>query len=90
MARRGAAKEWRVEIPVAASALARNRQAAALGIRATQDYQLTGIERWGEMLAPDTPIQADDVLVFAATEARCRGAVAAARCSAAVRSACSG
>jgi len=61
-------REWRVEIPVAASALARNRQAASLGVSATQDYELTGIERWGEMLAADTRIAADDVLVFAASE----------------------
>ena len=62
------AREWRVEIPVAASALARNRRAASMGIGATQDYELTGIERWGELLAPDTPIAEDDVLVFAASE----------------------
>ena len=62
------AREWRVEIPVAASALARNRRAASMGISATQEYELTGIERWGELLAPDTPIAEDDVLVFAASE----------------------
>jgi di/tricarboxylate transporter len=62
-------KEWRVEIPIAASALARNRQASELGIAETQEYVLSSIQRSGEMLSPGLPIEAGDVLVFAAAEA---------------------
>jgi di/tricarboxylate transporter len=62
-------KEWRVEIPIAASALARNRLASELGIAETQEYVLSGIHRSGEMLSPLAAIDAGDVLVFAAAEA---------------------
>ena len=62
------AREWRVEIPVAASALAGTGRRPGSGIATTQEYEPTSIERWGESLAPDTPIAEDDVLIFAATE----------------------
>ena len=61
-------KDWRVEIPVTASARAQNRRASALGISKTREYELVGIQRWGTMVAPDEPIEADDLLVFEATE----------------------
>jgi di/tricarboxylate transporter len=61
-------KDWRVEIPVTAPARAQNRQAAALGIYKTQEYELLGIQRWGTMVGPDERIEAGDRLVFAATE----------------------
>jgi di/tricarboxylate transporter len=61
-------KQWRVEIPVTAPAGAENRRAAALGIFRTQEYELVAIERWGESIDLDAPIEAGDLLVFAATE----------------------
>jgi di/tricarboxylate transporter len=61
-------KEWRVEIPITPRALARNRLASELGIAETQEYVLSGIQRSGEMVSPQTPIEAGDVLVFAAAE----------------------
>ena len=35
----------------------------------TQQFELQAIERWGERLDATTPIEAEDVLIFAATEA---------------------
>jgi di/tricarboxylate transporter len=64
-----ALKEWRVEIPVSPSALARNRLASELGIAETQEYTLSGIQRSGEMVSPRMAIEGSDVLVFAAAEA---------------------
>jgi len=61
-------KEWRVEIPIAPSALARNHLASDLGIAETQEYVLSGIRRSGEMVSPRMAIEAGDVLVFAAAE----------------------
>jgi di/tricarboxylate transporter len=61
-------RDWRVEIPVAAPARAENRRAAELGISRTQEYELVGIQRWGTMAGPEEPIEAGDLLVFAATE----------------------
>ncbi|WP_028062237.1 SLC13 family permease [Solirubrobacter soli] len=61
-------KEWRVEIEITSPARAENRRAADLGILQTQEFDLVGIQRWGEHLAPDALIEAGDVLVFAATE----------------------
>lgn len=66
--RRKRGKEWRVEIPVGSSALAVGRRAADLGISRTSEYELAGILRWDESLPADTPIEAGDLLVFAATE----------------------
>ncbi len=61
-------RDWRVEIPVMSPALAEHHRAAHLGIARTQQYELTSIRRWGETVPADTRIEADDVLVFAATE----------------------
>jgi di/tricarboxylate transporter len=60
---------WRVEIPVSSRANARGRTAAHLGIATTQQFELQSVERWGEQLDVTTPIEAGDVLVYAATEA---------------------
>src|SRR5215831_10454570 len=62
-------KEWRVEIPIAPSALARNRLASELGIAETQEYVLRGIQRSGEMISPGVAIEPGDILVFSAAEA---------------------
>jgi di/tricarboxylate transporter len=61
-------KEWRMEIPIAPSALACNRLASELGIAETQDYVLSGIQRSGEVVSPRVAIEAGDVLVFVAAE----------------------
>ena len=49
-------QEWRVEIPLSASALIGGRRASSLGVHKTQQYELLHIERWGENLAPDHAI----------------------------------
>ena len=61
-------KNWRVEIPVSSRALAQGRLSEDIGVAKTQDYELEEIDRWGETLDPAAPIEAGDVLVFAATE----------------------
>jgi hypothetical protein len=58
----------RVEIPVVAAALVEHRQASQVGLAETQEYRLLEIRRWGEILGAETPIEAGDVLVFAASE----------------------
>lgn len=63
------AREWRVEIPVAGQALIHGRRASMLGVARTQEYELTGIQRWGHEVNPDTTIESEDTLSFAATEA---------------------
>jgi hypothetical protein len=60
--------DWRVEIPVTAPARAENRRAAALGFSKTQEYELVDVQRWGATIGPQEPIEAGDLLVFAATE----------------------
>jgi len=61
-------KDWRIEISVTAPARAQNRRAAELGIHKTREYELVGIQRWGAVVDPDERIEAEDRLVFAATE----------------------
>ncbi len=63
-----ATRDWRVEIPVTAHALINGRRASAEGVARTQQYELTGIHRWGQAVDPDTEIDADDMLTFMATE----------------------
>ncbi|APE14678.1 SLC13 family permease [Mycolicibacterium pallens] len=63
---------WRAEIPVAGGANAVGRTAAALGVRATPEFELVEIQRWGDCLEPDSVIQTDDVLVYRATESGVR------------------
>ncbi len=61
-------RQWRVEIPVTARANALGRLPSDLGFARTVDYKLIAIERWGELLEPDRAIEAEDLLVFSATE----------------------
>ena len=64
--------EWRAEIPVARGSNAVGRTAAALGVATTPDFELLEIQRWGEAVDADEPMQADDVLVYRATESGVR------------------
>ncbi|BBX50346.1 SLC13 family permease [Mycolicibacterium poriferae] len=64
--------EWRAEIPVARGSNAVGRTAAALGVATTPDFELLEIQRWGEAVDADQPMQADDVLVYRATESGVR------------------
>jgi di/tricarboxylate transporter len=63
-----ASLDWRVEIPVGEHAVARGRTADRLGLAVARDYRLSAVKRDGEYLAPDVAMEAEDVLVFAATE----------------------
>ena len=60
---------WRVEIPVSGGALAQGRLAANLGLAKTQVFELAGLRRAGNSMAPTEVIEADDVLVFEAADA---------------------
>ncbi|MCG7578798.1 SLC13 family permease [Mycolicibacterium sp. OfavD-34-C] len=64
--------EWRAEIPVARGSNAVGRTAASLGVATTPDFELLEIQRWGEAVDADEPMQADDVLVYRATESGVR------------------
>ena len=59
---------WRVEIPLSDRANAIGRTAAEVGIDFTPDFELLEIRRWGERLDRDSRLQADDKLVYRATE----------------------
>ena len=59
---------WRVEIPLSERANAIGRTAAEVGIDFTPDFELLEIRRWGERLDRDSRLQADDKLVYRATE----------------------
>ena len=52
-----------------AHALINGHRASTEGVARTQQYELAGIHRWGEVVDPDSEIEADDVLTFSATEA---------------------
>ncbi|HMR49028.1 MAG TPA: SLC13 family permease [Arachnia sp.] len=65
-------RDWRVEIPVGAEALARGRRADRLGIATARDYRLREVRRSGEVLAAESTITVGDVLVFEATQAGVR------------------
>ena len=60
--------DWRVEIPVGERAVARGRTADRLGLATARDYRLASVKRDGEYLSPDVPMEAEDVLIFQATE----------------------
>ena len=64
--------EWRAEIPVARGSNAVGRTAASLGVATTPDFELLEIQRWGEAVDADEPMQADDVLIYRATESGVR------------------
>lgn len=60
--------DWRVELPVAPTAIGIGRYAADLGIASTQQYHLLQIRRGSKVLDPDEALAAGDTLVFEATE----------------------
>jgi di/tricarboxylate transporter len=62
------AKEWRTELRVGPHALAIGKTAEAIGVASTQEFEFVGIARAGEEIA-DSPIAAEDVLIFRSTEA---------------------
>ncbi|MBX7432554.1 hypothetical protein JDV09_10630 [Mycobacterium sp. Y57] len=64
--------DWRAEIPVARHCNAIGRTAAALGVAETPDFALLEIQRWGEPIDADAPMQPGDVLVYRATESGVR------------------
>ncbi|WP_425004483.1 SLC13 family permease [Mycolicibacterium sp. S3B2] len=64
--------EWRAEIPVARGSNAVGRTAASLGVATTPDFELLEIQRWGEAVDAAEPMQADDVLIYRATESGVR------------------
>jgi di/tricarboxylate transporter len=63
---------WHAEIPVAAGANVVGRTAAELGVRTTPEFELAQIQRWGDFVEPDSVVEADDVLVYRATESGVR------------------
>jgi di/tricarboxylate transporter len=63
---------WHAEIPVSSRAGAIGRTAAELGIRATPDFELLEIQRWGETVDTGAAIEDKDVLIYRATEAGVR------------------
>jgi di/tricarboxylate transporter len=63
---------WHAEIPVPARANAIGRTAAELGVNATPDFELLGIQRWGEAVDTNAVIEDGDVLIYRATEAGVR------------------
>lgn len=63
---------WRAEIPLSARSTAVGRTAADLGIDTTVEFELLEIRRWGKPVTPDATLEADDVLVYRATEAGVR------------------
>jgi di/tricarboxylate transporter len=62
-------RDWRVEIPLTTNALLRGHQAGSLGVDRTQQFELVGIEHFGEIRPPDAIAESPDVLIFSATEA---------------------
>lgn len=62
-------RDWRVEIPIGASAVAVGRTADSLGITTARDYELMEVRRDGDPLAIDSTIAAGDFLVFETTKA---------------------
>ncbi|GEE02321.1 SLC13 family permease [Gordonia spumicola] len=61
--------DWRVEIPIGETAVARGRSAEAVGMAVARDYQLDSILRDGQYLPADTELHSADTLVYRATEA---------------------
>ena len=59
---------WRAEIPVTGRANIIGNTAAAVGVRTTPDFDLLEIQRWGEHIGADSPIEVGDVLIYRATE----------------------
>jgi di/tricarboxylate transporter len=63
---------WHAEIPVSQRANAIGRTAEDVGVRATRDFQLLEIQRWGKPVDAAAVIEDGDVLVYDATEAGVR------------------
>lgn len=63
---------WRAEIPIAPHANAVGRTAPELGIRATPDFELVEIQRWGEAVDADSTLEDGDLMIYRATEAGVR------------------
>ncbi|MEZ0050177.1 di/tricarboxylate transporter [Mycobacterium sp. MAA66] len=59
---------WQAEIPVATQANAVGRTAAELGIETTVEFELVEIRRWGKPVDMLSVLQADDRLIYRATE----------------------
>lgn len=68
----GDTASWRAEIPIAANANAVGRTAANLGIHTTPVFELLEVLRRGQPVDTASVLQADDVLVYRATEAGVR------------------
>lgn len=68
----GDTASWRAEIPISANANAVGRTAPKLGIHTTPVFELLEIVRRGQPVDTGTVLQADDVLVYRATEAGVR------------------
>lgn len=68
----GDTASWRAEIPISANANAVGRTAPNLGIHTTPVFELLEIVRRGQPVDTGTVLQADDVLVYRATEAGVR------------------
>lgn len=64
--------DWRVELRVGEHALAVGRGADELGLLTAREHRLTAVQRAGDDLPPETPIEAGDRLVFEASEAGIR------------------
>ena len=60
-------KDWRAEIKVAEKANAIGRIPADLGLESTQEFELIGVRRRGEMEDSSVAIAAGDTMVFAAS-----------------------
>jgi di/tricarboxylate transporter len=63
---------WHAEIPVSSGANAIGRTAQDVGVRATPDFRLLEIQRWGKRVEPAAVLEDGDVLIYEATEAGVR------------------
>jgi di/tricarboxylate transporter len=63
---------WHAEIPVSPGANAIGRTAEDVGVRATPDFRLVQIQRWGIPVDPAAVIEDGDLLIYEATEAGVR------------------
>jgi di/tricarboxylate transporter len=68
----GDTASWRAEIPISANANAIGRTAVSLGIHTTPVFELLEVLRRGRPVDTGSVLQADDVLVYRATEAGVR------------------
>jgi di/tricarboxylate transporter len=66
------ALSWRAEIPVSSRANVVGRTADAVGVRATPDFELIEIQRWGEPVDTEAVVEDGDLLIYRATEAGVR------------------